>query len=114
MAKDNREILSGVRIGNDVYLPGQEDEVASRLSPKDGERLIEAGALAGDWDFGTSQDDDEPKLTAKVAERLAAANIETNDSLRNVDDEALKGAGLSAPQIKNVRSVYGEYEAPQG
>jgi hypothetical protein len=52
MAKDNREILSTVRVGRDqMFGAGQEDELAAALSKEDGERLIEAGALQGDWSF---------------------------------------------------------------
>lgn len=57
MAKDNRLIHSGVRVANPdgtatVYVADQEDELAARLSPADGARLVEAGALSGDWQFG--------------------------------------------------------------
>ena len=57
MAKDNRFIHSGVRVANPdgtatVYVADQEDELAARLSRADGARLIDAGALSGDWQFG--------------------------------------------------------------
>jgi len=51
MAKDNREVLSAVRIGNDVFTAGQEDEIAAALTPENGARLVEADALRGDWEF---------------------------------------------------------------
>lgn len=61
MAKDNRTILSGIRVGSDVFTDGAEDELAAVLSPADGKRLLEAGAIAGDWDFGGSKPEPLPR-----------------------------------------------------
>lgn len=51
MAKDNRTIHSGVRVGSETFVDGQEDELAAALSPRDGERLLASGAIDGDWQF---------------------------------------------------------------
>lgn len=55
MAKDTREILRGVRIGNVVYKPGQEDELEARLTAEQVKRLTENGTLQGDWKGGKGE-----------------------------------------------------------
>lgn len=49
MAKDNREIRSGVRIGKKVFTEGMEDDLAAALSAAQLERLLEKGVIAGDF-----------------------------------------------------------------
>lgn len=60
MAKDNREILHGIRmpISKDasggerlakLYKPGMEDELASALSQEQLDAAVERGDLSGDW-----------------------------------------------------------------
>lgn len=76
MARDNRIIHSAVRLEvladvnagrflpdgttpapevlqtqSTAFGPGQEDELASALTPSDGKRLLDAGVLEGDWKF---------------------------------------------------------------
>lgn len=56
-------------------------------------------------------DGDAPSLTPKVLERLEAAKIAADETLRGLSDDELKTAGLTAAQIGNVRAVHGDYEA---
>jgi hypothetical protein len=50
MPKDNRKILSGVRVsGKGVFAEGQEDELAAAVSQDQLDRLTEKRAIAGDW-----------------------------------------------------------------
>ncbi len=64
MARDNREVLSAVRLetqttdGPNVtttaktYGVDDKDELAAVLTPEQGQRLVDSGALSGDWTFG--------------------------------------------------------------
>ena len=106
MAKDNRRVVNAVRIAGHGVVK-DEDRIAELLSAKDGQRLVESGALSGDWDFGSTSNEG-PQLTAKTSETLQKADVEIGDGLRRVSDDDLKAAGLAAAQIKNVRAVYGE------
>lgn len=60
MAKDNREIVRGIRIpvsqeatGNEkvatLFKPGMEDELAAALDQKQLDAAVERGDLTGDW-----------------------------------------------------------------
>lgn len=49
MPKDNRLILNGVRVGNTVYTEGQEDELSGALTQAELDRLMDSGALGGDF-----------------------------------------------------------------
>ena len=48
---DNRRINSNVRLDGKEYGKDQEDELSSLLTPEEGERLLNLGALEGDWEF---------------------------------------------------------------
>jgi hypothetical protein len=49
MAKDNRVILKGVRVGKKVFKPGQEDDLAQALDQSSLNRLMDKGDIGGDW-----------------------------------------------------------------
>lgn len=49
MANSERKIIRGVRVGGTTYVPGQEDELASALSPEEASRLSDKGYLEGKW-----------------------------------------------------------------
>lgn len=61
MAKDNRQILRGVRVDGVVYTDGQEDELAEKLDSKTVARLVDNGTLEGDWGKAKA----EPKAATK-------------------------------------------------
>jgi hypothetical protein len=71
MAKDNRKIHSGVRHKGTTYTDGMEDELAAAVSGKQLERLIERGAISGNWQSSA----------AEVEE------VETEDELTDDDSE---------------------------
>lgn len=64
MAKDNRQILSAVRFGGKLYKDGMEDELQTDLSREEIQRLLDRGAIAGDFK-GTgkpkAETDEKPK-----------------------------------------------------
>lgn len=49
MGKDNRQILSAVRVGGTVYKPGMEDELSAAMNQGQLDRLMDKGALGGDF-----------------------------------------------------------------
>lgn len=49
MAKDNRKIHNGVRHNGTTYTDGMEDELAEAVSSEQLERLVEKGAISGNW-----------------------------------------------------------------
>jgi hypothetical protein len=57
MAKDNRKILSAVRLhadretgtGRTVFRDGMENELAEAASQEQLDGLVKSGALSGDW-----------------------------------------------------------------
>jgi hypothetical protein len=49
MPKDSRTILSGVRVGKQVFTDGMEDELSAALDQSALDRLTEKGAIAGDF-----------------------------------------------------------------
>lgn len=77
---DNRKIISTVRAQGASYGPGKEDELELAISPETGKKLIESGALSGDWDF----DGDDEVAPPSELEGLRVALEEsgkTRDSL---------------------------------
>jgi hypothetical protein len=51
MPKLVKEIKSNIRLNETEYGPGKEDALEAVLTPEQGERLIERGALVGEWEF---------------------------------------------------------------
>lgn len=49
MARDNRNVVRGVRIGGKVFENDHADEIATALSQDDLDRLVADGTLEGDW-----------------------------------------------------------------
>lgn len=49
MARDNRNVVRGVRVGNQVFENDHADEIAAALSQNDLDRLVKDGTLEGDW-----------------------------------------------------------------
>lgn len=49
MAKDDRNINSGIWHEGTKYLPDMEDELAAVLSQEQLDHLVKEGALAGKW-----------------------------------------------------------------
>lgn len=79
MPKDNRLILSGIRVGDTVYVEGQEDELSAALSQEQLDRLMDKGALGGDWKAGKAAKVAEaPK--GEMAAETARAETETKTS----------------------------------
>lgn len=114
MAKDNRNIVNGVRLGEapnvKLFVDGQEDELAAAATPEQIERLKANGSITGDWQATASQSSTPPTLTESVTEKLQAANLVIDAGLQNIGNDDLKAAGLQAAQIKNVRAVYGDFK----
>ncbi len=70
MAKDNRIILRAPRIHG--RLVKDEDEIEELLSPEQGQRLLDSGALVGDWNFQAVGE--EPKQTTDKPSGDTAGN----------------------------------------
>ena len=47
--KDNRQIIRGVRIGNQVFSDGLEDELCAVIDDAELAQLKEQKVLSGDW-----------------------------------------------------------------
>jgi hypothetical protein len=60
MAKDNRTIHSHIRHGGKIYKPGMEDDLEAAVSSAGIERLIEKGAISGDFKGGKKATPAEP------------------------------------------------------
>lgn len=91
MAKDNRQILRGVRVsthkdttdkkgnavkkvvGSQSFGPGQEDDLQRHLTKEQMLRLKEKGAIQGDW-------------TTKDAQEQPRAEVETGGTLTSEGD----------------------------
>jgi hypothetical protein len=52
MAKSDRVIKRGVRLGGKTYTEGMEDELGEVLSAEEATRLTEKGYLEGSWKGG--------------------------------------------------------------
>ncbi len=131
---DNRVIKSNVRMpgrsvdGREVeegrtFGPGQENELAKVLSPEQGKRLLENGALEGDWEFGSagitgstgsdSSGSDDPlavlePLDENQVEALRDAGFDTPEALRNASDEELDAVPDIGPAtIRKIRELIG-------
>lgn len=149
MARNNRVIHSAVRVETAVnvnegqffpdgvtplpavmqstsatYGPDQEDELAARLSSADGKRLIEAGALSGDWKFGggakdadfdaDSGSDEALLLLAGIDKRATAglwkAGFNTIEKINDASDEELKVSGfVTDAVIEKIRKRIKEH-----
>lgn len=57
MAKDDRKILSGVRVDDKVYTEGQEDDLSAVMTPEMQKRLEDSGAITGTWKAGAKAKD---------------------------------------------------------
>jgi hypothetical protein len=65
MAKDNRNIVRGVRVDGTLYRTGQEDELGAVLKPEQVKRLTANGSIEGDWGKGAeAAKADAPKAEA--------------------------------------------------
>lgn len=71
MGKDNRIVKRAPRIHG--KLVKDEDEIAAALSPEQGQRLMDSGALVGsDWQFAGNGD--EPELPDEISAAEVAAS----------------------------------------
>jgi hypothetical protein len=100
MGKDTRTTHRAPRIG--TRLVKDEDEISALLTPEQGQRLIQSGALSGDWEFtgeGTPEEAKAPDV-ASLQEELQrqeqafnaswAALTQERDDLRTTN-ESLTG-----------------------
>lgn len=71
MAKDNRKILQGVRVGKTVYRDGQEDELAAAVDQSTLDRLMDKGHLGGDWQAKGEPQAEQPARREKQAKQPA-------------------------------------------
>lgn len=60
-----RQILNGVRAGAVKYLPGDEAALAEVATPEQILRLLDKGAIAGDWGQPKKEPEDEPRPTKR-------------------------------------------------
>jgi hypothetical protein len=134
---DNRKIVSNVRMparsvdGRVVeegrtFGPGQEDELAKVLSPEQGKRLLEAGALEGEWTFGATApagngdgngagNTDSSDLSVVLepldenqVQALRDAGFDTPEAIRNASDEELDDVPDIGPAtIRKIRELIG-------
>lgn len=87
MAKDKeRRIHQAVRVGQTAYGPGSEDQLLEVLPNEDAKRLVEQGALTGDWS-GAKGSRGEP-----IQRRFTGQAAVINDGFRMLADR-LGGTG---------------------
>lgn len=94
MAKDNRKIHSGVRLGGTTYTDGMEDELAGAASAKQLKRLVEKGAISGEWSSSAAPLEDEVDDTEDAQDDEVVDDEETDDS--EVDLQSMTIAQLKA------------------
>jgi pyruvate dehydrogenase complex dehydrogenase (E1) component len=87
MPRDNRTIVSAVRHKGEVYGPGREDELEELLDKEGIDRLVDNGAITGDWGTAASRraatsDEKERANLAKTIEKgvKAGEKLERHDS----------------------------------
>lgn len=88
MAKDNRTIHSHIRHGGKVYKPGMEDDLEAAVSSAGIQRLIEKGAISGDFKGGK-------KATKAEATAAPAEEAPTESTEAAVHEEAPAAKGKS-------------------
>jgi hypothetical protein len=110
MAKDNRVIHRTVRVQKPsadgksnqslTFGPNQEDELADVLTEASGQRLLERGAIAGDWEFRGDK-------TQAVKSPDKAALESANSELAQLRAELaeLKAAQTAASQSATVAAA---------
>lgn len=106
MARDTREILSAIRVEVQekdgpnvttkarVFGPDDRDELAQALSPEQGQRLLESGALNGDWHFSGVEAEPLPPQPSE-AELLRAELAEMRAMFAEM--QAAKGSKPAKP-----------------
>lgn len=79
MAKDNRNILSAVRFKGTVYKPGMEDELSAAMNQGQLDRLMDRGALGGDF-VAVAGAEPKPPSESELAKMSKAKLVAVADS----------------------------------
>ena len=109
MAND-KKILPGqsVRIGEDVYMPGDEDELDEVLPAEDVERLMSLGVIEGDFKGVDEDGNAGPGVKGQPLpedfpgrKALENAGVTTVEDLRKMSDKDIDGLAKVKPETKD-------------